>query len=171
MTTHTPQKKETAKAGQNQDKHRTQEKTPILYVMMELTDDGSAKPISTPTMPENRLSGFLTEATARALIGPESDLRQFIGNEVHGPDGPVGYGEFDTLQDLQTAACLHSQATSQHWEPVSIQNTDTLELNTVLITLLDSLDENLQVNYEFLQHSIELHHHGDWSKILNQTDP
>ena len=170
MTTHTAQKNEPANAGQNQDEHSMQEKTPILYVMMEITDDGKAKPITPPSMPDNRISGLLTETAARALIGQETDLRPFIGNEVRGPDGPVGYGEFDTLQDLQTAACLHSQATGQHWEPVSIQNTDTLELNTVLMTLLDSLDENLEVSYEFLQHSIELHHHGDWSKILNQTD-
>ena len=170
MTTHTAQKKEPANAGQNQDEHRIQEKTPILYVMMELTDDGRAKPITPPSMPENRISGFLTETAARALIGQESDLRPFIGNEVRGPDGPVAYGEFDTLQDLQTAASLHSQATGQHWEPVSIQDTDTLELNTVLMTMLDSLDENLQVNYEFLQYSVGLHYHGEWSKILNQND-
>ena len=168
MTTPTTSAKQNTNAGQNQD--RMPETTPILYVLMELTDDGRAKPISPPIMPENRLSGFLTETTAQALIGPGKDLRPFIGNEVRGPDGPVGYGEFDTLQDLQTAACLHSQATSQHWEPVSIQNADTLELNIVLMTMLDSLDENLQVNYEFLQHSVDLHHHGDWSKILNQND-
>ena len=175
MTTHHTTEKELANAEpanarQNQDQHRMPETTPLLYVLMEMTDDGRAKPIRPPSMPENRLSGFLTETAARALIGPETDLRPFIGNEVRGPDGPVGYGEFDTLQDLQTVACLHSQATGQHWEPVSIQNTDTLELNTIVMTMLDSLDENLQVNYEFLQHSVDLHHYGDWSKILNQTE-
>ena len=137
MATHTAQEKQPANAGQDQDS--MPETVPILYVMMELTDDGRAKPITPPRMPENRLSGFLTETTALALIGQETDLRPFIGNEVRGPDGPVGYGEFDTLQDLQTAACLHSQATGQHWEPVSIENTDTLELNTVLMTLLASM--------------------------------
>ena len=170
MTTHITPKKEPPDEGRNQNQHRIAETTPLLYVLMEMTDDGRAKPITAPIMPESRLSGFITETAARMLIGPEIDLRPFIGHEVHGPDGPVGYGELDTLQDLQTAACLHSKATGQHWEPVSIQNTDTLELNTVLMTLLDSLDENLQVNYEFLQHSVDLLHHGDWSKILNQTD-
>ena len=97
------------------------ETTPLLYVLMEMTDDGRAKPIRPPITPENRLSNFLTDTAARALIGQETDLRPFIGNEVREPDGPVGYGEFYTLQDLQTAACLHSKATSQHWETISLQ--------------------------------------------------
>ena len=80
------------------------------------------------------------------LIQPGTDLRPFIGNEVRGPDGPVGYGEFNVLEDLQTAARLHSAATGQHWEPVDVAAMDTFGLNTVLMTPLDSLDEDLQFN-------------------------
>ena len=50
------------------------------------------------------------------------------------------------LEDLQTAACLHSAATGQHWEPVDVAAMDTFGLNTVLVTPLDSLDEDLQFN-------------------------
>ena len=50
------------------------------------------------------------------------------------------------LEDLQTAARLHSAATGQHWEPVDVAAMDTFGLNTVVMTPLDSLDEDLQFN-------------------------